>query len=479
MTQPKPSGVIARSRRGLWMLLAGAVVLAGVVSAGVWWSGRSAAPPPPMRPGIEDDEVRRAIEAARKEVMADPRSGSSWGYLGMVFLANLFDREADFCFAEAARLDPKEPRWPYGRGVIAQARDRERAPALLRQAAEAAESWPERRSDFWLRLAESLLEVQRTEEAEAVYLDVRRHHPSNARAALGLAMIARAAGDLDRARSLFEEAHADQHAKKAAATQLAALARAAGDLKAADRYEREVRAAKADPPWSDPLLDVTTRMAVGVRGRERRISELEYHERYAEAAEAYLKQIEEAPTAKAYTGAAVNLARPPTRDFARALSLMRKAIELEPDGVQTNYTLGLVLLLRAQQEEEVNGVLPREMVREAVARAKKAVEGKPDHGGACWVWGRALILLREPAEAIAPLRQGVASRPDDAELQLALGEALLATGRAKQAKTHLENARQLKPDDRRPGPLIERAQRSMAPNEPRQGGVRAPAPRRR
>jgi tetratricopeptide (TPR) repeat protein len=452
----------APARRVRWVLLAAVVALAGVVAAGVWWSRRQPPPEPPMPPGIVDEEVRLVIEAARKDVLDSPRSSSAWGYLGMVLLANLFDKEAADCFEEAARLDPHEPRWPYALGVIARKRDPERAPALLRRAAEAAGTGSEEANDFWLELAEALLEQQHTEEAEEIFLGVRRREPRNLRAALGLARVARAAGDADKARALFEEAHASPYAKKTAAGGLAALARARGDQAAARRYEKE--AATADePPWPDPALrDVTVRMIVGRRGRERRISELEKQKRYAEAAELYLKQIEKEPSAKAYVGAALNLSRA-TRDYERALSLMRKAIELDPDGVQTNHVLALALLMRAQQREDESGAMPKDMLREAVEHAKKAVQAKPDHAHACWVWGQALLFLGRPAEAVAPLRQGVACLPDDFELQLALGEALLATKQAKEARAHLENARHLNPNAPRLKALIERADREAPP----------------
>jgi tetratricopeptide (TPR) repeat protein len=393
----------------------------------------------------------------------------------MVLLAHLFDAEAKVCFEEAARLNPKEPLWPYALGQIAKVRDPERAPALLRRAARAAEAGhsAEHRDEYWLQLAEVLLEHERREEAESIFREVRRRDPKNLRAALGLAMIVKESNP-DKARALFEEAHASPFAQKAAAGQLAVLARAAGDLKAADRYEQEVAGLEADKPWPDPLLDVTADMIVGRRGRERRITLLEQEgarerkpeeriKRYQEAADLELEQVEKAPTARAYAGAAVNLSRVvkerrklgvplQSANHARPLALMRQALELDPEGVQTNYTLALVLLQRAQEEGG-----SRAMLREAVTHAKKAAQGKRDHAGAYRVWGQALLLLREPAAAVEPLRTGLACRPGDFDMQLALGEALLATGKAKEAREHLENARRLKPGDPLLRAALERA----------------------
>ena len=57
------------------------------------------------------------IEAARQNVLDKPCSADAWGLLGMTLLTNLFTDDADRCFVEAARLDPRDPRWPYARGL--------------------------------------------------------------------------------------------------------------------------------------------------------------------------------------------------------------------------------------------------------------------------------------------------------------------------------------------------------------------------
>ncbi len=61
----------------------------------------------------------------------------------MVFMAHDALLEADTCFAEAARLAPHSPQWPYGRSLLEM--DRDRLP-FLRQAVALAETWPSYRS---------------------------------------------------------------------------------------------------------------------------------------------------------------------------------------------------------------------------------------------------------------------------------------------------------------------------------------------
>src|SRR5439155_10747877 len=60
-----------------------------------------------------DPEVAAAITAAQNAVARNPRSAASWGRLGMVLQAHQFRSEATASFAQAERLDPTDPRWPY------------------------------------------------------------------------------------------------------------------------------------------------------------------------------------------------------------------------------------------------------------------------------------------------------------------------------------------------------------------------------
>src|SRR5438105_5816777 len=89
-----------------------ALALLGI-GAAAWWWWRPSAVEPPLPPNVQDPEVLAVIDKARREVRSSPRSAAAWGKLGSVLLAHLCTREADQCFAEAARLDPGDARWSY------------------------------------------------------------------------------------------------------------------------------------------------------------------------------------------------------------------------------------------------------------------------------------------------------------------------------------------------------------------------------
>ena len=204
--------------------------LAAVAGAMGWWWMRPGTPVPPMPSNIVDPEVRVLLERARQRVVESPNSGSAWGSFGMLLLAQLFDREAEACFIQAAKLDPKDPAWPYARGQIALKRDPDKALAYLQEAVRIGSSSPAMQSAMRLQLAEMLQERQMFDEAEAIFREEQEKKPGDARSALGLGMIIMArGGDEAKATALFEAARATANCRKTATAQLAALARASGN----------------------------------------------------------------------------------------------------------------------------------------------------------------------------------------------------------------------------------------------------------
>jgi tetratricopeptide (TPR) repeat protein len=395
------------------------------------------------------------IEETRQDVIDHPRSADAWGRLGMVLLAQLFDIDADHCFAEAARLDPSDARWPYGRGLLALKRNPDNALPFLRQAI-AVESRPGTLSDYSMQLAEALLERRELDEAEQLFGQEYERDPSNLRAAFGLGLIAVARDDDRAAEKFLTVARASPFARKKATAELATLARARGDKAAATSFEKETVALPDDPPWPDPLLDLVFQLSVGQRGWERDVGMMERDGHYAEAAQKYLEHIKKAPTSQTYVGAGINLAR--LREYDRAIPLLREAVRLDADSVQAQYTLALVLFSRAEREwqQSPGADDAKEWFREAIPHARRATELKPDHARAYLFWGLALKYLGDPVAALAPLRKGVECRPEEFDLQFALGETLLETGHDREAETALKDAQRQNPNDPRPAQDLER-----------------------
>jgi tetratricopeptide (TPR) repeat protein len=407
-----------------------------------------------MPPDIQEKDVKAAIEAARNQVIEQPDSGEAWGHLGLTLAANLFDQEADRCLAEATRLSP-DPRWPFIRGVIALKRDPDRALPLLREGVEKGGEQPELQYQMKMRLGEALLERKELDEAEGVFASVWEQNHNDARAALGLGMIALArGGDANRAQAekYLLIARNSPGSKKSATIQLASAATA---REAREAYAKEVESLPDDAPWPELMRDQVEELQLGHRGRERRITKLENQRQFAEAARLYLQAAKEEPSARNYTGAGINLAR--LKEYEKAVEMLVEAVKLEPDSSQAHYTLALVQFTRAERLQAADASSPQaaQWFQDCVEHAKKAAELKPSFARAYQFWGLGLLRLKDPAEAVAPLRKGVECQPAEFELQLGLGEALLRTKQYSQAGIHLANAKKIDPNDPRVAPLLD------------------------
>src|SRR5262249_23031503 len=137
------------------------------------------------------------------EVKRAPRSAEAWGRLGMVFSSHIFADEALVCFAEAERLQPKDPRWPYHQALIRLADDPPAAVPKLRQAVGLCR---EEVDGPRLRLAELYQALGRPDEAREQFEILVREDPRHARAHLGLARLDLQAGRLAPSREHAEHA---------------------------------------------------------------------------------------------------------------------------------------------------------------------------------------------------------------------------------------------------------------------------------
>ncbi len=175
-------------RRGRFWVGVGLLLFAGAATAvaGWWFLGRPPAPPTPpeAKGGQLDPAIAEAVRAARERVLKEPRSAQAWGDLGEVFLANELEDESRPCFAEAERLDPRNPRWPYFQaGPLLNRGDLESALPLLRRAAELCPADDDdAAAAIRLRLAEALLVLGRQDEAETQIEFALGRQPNDPRA---------------------------------------------------------------------------------------------------------------------------------------------------------------------------------------------------------------------------------------------------------------------------------------------------------
>jgi tetratricopeptide (TPR) repeat protein len=413
---------------------------------------------PPMPGGIEEREIIWLFEQHQARIRANPASADLWGNYAKALLAHLFDRDADRCFAQAAELAPNDPCWSYGRAQIALKRNPQNAIVLLRQTIATTGPGAEYRTAATLTLAEALQERGEVDEAAKLFQEALGRPPGEPRAAYGLGLIAVGRGDEVVATRFFSTLLANPHARKQANANLARLARIRGDDAAAQKFEQDYIAVPDDTAWPDPLLDELATMAVGRRGRDRQIDELERAGLYPQALAQFLTQLETERTPKSLLGAGANYLR--LKQYKEAMALVQEAVKLDPNSPHAQYTLALAYFIPAEREiiANPNSDSAKEALRNSIIHAKRATELKPDHGRAYLHWGAALNYLGDPKSAIEPLRKGVSVRPQDFDLQFTLAQALSATAQnakdREEAATHFKNAQQIEPNNPRPAEAL-------------------------
>src|SRR5262249_11729101 len=150
-----------------------------------------------------------------------------------------------------------------------------RAIDLLQQTIATTGPGEEYRTAARLTLAETYLERGQVDPAADIFTRELGPPPGEPRARFGLGLVALARGDAARATELLTPLSNHPNVRKQAHAQLARLARERGDAVAADQLARKAIALSDDTAWPDPFLDELMHFAVGRRGRDRLIDELE------------------------------------------------------------------------------------------------------------------------------------------------------------------------------------------------------------
>jgi tetratricopeptide (TPR) repeat protein len=430
-----------RGRRR-WLLGSALLLATLAVAAGVcyWIWYRQAPVIPPPSPDLEgvDPAVVAAIEKEREGVRQAPRSAAAWGRLGEVLTTFNYRSEAVLALAQAERLDPREPRWPYLQGWLLLRDDGEAAIPHLRRAAElCGDDYDLPR----LRLCEALLAQGHPEEAEGGFKHLLRRDPLNPAVHLGLGRLAAKRQRWRDALPHLQRAAADRHTARAATIALAEVYQRLGEEEAAAKCRQQLERLPPDQPLSDKFLDDLDRFnSAGKRTRLMTADRLFKQGQLAEALDRYdqvVKDYPDAPEARIALGQALYR----IRNYASAESVLKKAVELAPGFAEAHNYLGL-----AQREQ---GKLDA-----AIASFRKAAELKPDFALAYSNLGRCLLAQKDRAGAIEAFRAAVRCKPDYTVAYTELAELLHQTGQDAEALEQVRQALQLDPNDARAKQLL-------------------------
>jgi tetratricopeptide (TPR) repeat protein len=438
------------------------VLILVAAAAGWWWTHRSPPPRTPPEGAIADPVVAAAVSKARAEVIAHPNDSAAWGRLGQTFLANGELIPARECLAEAGRLDPGNPVWPYLEGISLLLSDPVAAIPCWQRAAECPGD-DDRAVTARLRWAEALLANNQPSEAESALQQVRAGHPTMPRLTFDLGLLAMTRGDTQAAIDLFRKCLDDPAARRKSSTHLAALYASLGKSAGATEFARKAEELPPDHDWPDPFLESYVGFTIG---RESLFIQAEKEQQRGNIRQAillYREVIQQYPAeGRAYAKLGMLLAE--LGDYAEAERVLRNGLAVEPNMVQNHFFLAVALF---HQAERVGLSTPagQEKLKQTEAEARKATQLKPDHGFAYLYLGLSLNNLGQKKEALAAFREAVRCTPEATDPHLHLGQALAEEGQTDEAITELEAATRLAtPTDTRPRTALDRVRKAKKPD---------------
>jgi len=427
------------------------VVTLGVIAYLAWHSYTTPSIPELPLAGA-DPKLVEAVEAARKEVRAHPRSGQAWAELGMVLTANGFTEPALPCFENASRFDPDNARWPYLQGAQLgkMGRTREGLP-YLRKAVALAKSRDDRATlAFWTALI--LIDEGELEEAGELIRRLNSLESGSSRLRFLEALHAKARGDTVAASELLATLVDDPSARKAACAFLAQLTNA--DPATAKKYSEMAEHAPPDLPWPNPILNELGRYSVRLSNRMQVYRQMEQDGRISEAIDYLRSLLAESADAEVFSALGQALYR--NRDFRGAADAFNASLALDPKQPRSLTTLGEVYLELGDRDAKTKSVAAMDSYRKALAAEDRALALQESITTAHVLRGQALKRLGRTEESFAAFRNAIISQPENPETHLELGLALAEAGRVKEAIEHFENAVKVaRPDNPRPKAVLD------------------------
>ena len=415
--------------------------------------------------------VRAAIRGARDAVAADRGNAAAWGRFGMVLHAHRLGAPAGLAYAEAARLDDDDHRWPHLHARLLEAAEPARALGLadetLRRSPRFAPA---------LALRARVLEGMGDDDgAEAAWEALRDAAPGSVEAPLALGRRRLLRGDLEAARTAFERVVEHLPSSAAGWTFLAQVSRRLGDPDAAAQAAARARTAARSASFGsttdpDPLLIAVENLRADSRGREARARRAAAAGDHDGAEAIYRRLVDEQPgSADLHYNHGNALAR--LGRTAEAEAAYRTALARDPDSSGAMANLAN-LLARGGRDPEADDLYRRSIaadpthvptllgasslhfqrgnLRQAERYLRDALASAPDHPGALQGLGQLLATAGRLGEAADTLSRALAAARDAgaAPGQLAGIHFLLADverqrGRTAEARTHLTQAETL------------------------------------
>ena len=360
-------------------------------------------------PAEIQEQVQQAYAAAR----GHPKDGSAVGKLGM--LLDLYNRSdaASLCYQRAHELDPQSFKWLYywGSLLLKDKKRHEAVPILT--------SGLHLRPDYQpaqLKLAESLQESGRSDEAGKIYEAILKGVPDSAEAHYGLGRVFVSRGNLTEAVKLYRQACELFPAYGPAHYALAMTYRKLGEAAKAQAelslYEKDKNIV---PPVDDPLRDQLRALDMSATSLLQRGAALEQVGRVEDAIAATEKAARLDPKlVLAHLNLIILYGR--MGNVQKAEEHYRAVLALNPDQFpKAHYDYGVLLMQHGRDQE-------------AVEAFRRAIHADPAYAEAHNNLGVLLQRQGKISDALEEFKKAVKSRPDYRQARFNLGRVLVNQG---------------------------------------------------
>ena len=381
-------------------------------------------PIPALEPEVFPEAVREQLRSAVTAVEAAPADVQANADLAMVAHAYRQYGAAEALYERAAKLDPASFRWLYYLGVVRAQQGHSEAALEALAAAKAIDAdYP----PLQLRLAETYTELNRLDEATAIYETMLESDSGDAAARYGLGRIQALRGDSSAAIENLLEAIRLVPDYGAAHYEISLAYRDIGETaKARMHLERHDAGANGAPRPNDPLMNAVDARKPGVGDYVSRARQFESRGELNKAVAEHLEALQHHPeVAQLHVNLVSLYGR--TGDFDRASEHYRKALEINPNQADLHYNYG-VLLFEAERYAE------------ASAAFERAVEANPEYAEAHNNLGQLAERRGRFDEAIQHYRKAIQARPNLRLARFHLGRMLLGERRPAEAAQQFEAA---------------------------------------
>ena len=335
-----------------------------------------------------DPEISKVVGMARKSVEQNPRTAATWGHMGMILHAHGFSDAAQTCYQAAANLEHKTPFWPYLRGHLYQ--HGPGGPEAALSHFQLAASRAPANSMAQLRLAETLLELGRLEEAEAEYRKTLAAAKDDPLAQLGLGKVAVARRQYREALEYLEAVSGSPLTQNESCAMRASVHDRLGESTAAERERERLAELPEDGLRPDDPMILVLQMEVGVRVQLANAEKLMAQNRIADVMVVVENAVHRYPDsfeAWAALGNACGMAGDP----AGAEKAVRKSIQLAPKNAEGWLSLANVQIWQRRHQEAMESI-------------QKSLALNPKNGAAYFSLGECRRALGDTAGAAEAYR---------------------------------------------------------------------------